>query len=107
MAKAINTQDADASRSVTFVYTHDTTTQNGQETPISLTYIFGATVQGYTVPYTFLWNFGDGQTTSGSYEVQQITHKYATAGTYTVTLTITETTGSYSSGSGSQSVVVT
>jgi PKD repeat protein len=41
-------------------------------------------------PTSWLWNFGDGGTST----VQNPTHVYATAGTYTVTLTATNATGS-------------
>jgi phage baseplate assembly protein gpV len=41
---------------------------------------------GGTTPYTWAWEFGDGATAS----VQNPTHAYTTAGTYTATLTVTD-----------------
>jgi hypothetical protein len=43
---------------------------------------------GGTEPYTWAWDFGDGDTA----DVQNPTHAYDTAGTYTATLTVTDAT---------------
>jgi PKD repeat protein len=42
---------------------------------------------------SYLWNFGDGATS----QLQNPTHAYATAGTYTATLTVTDNSGASSS----------
>jgi outer membrane protein assembly factor BamB len=44
-------------------------------------------------PYTWLWNFGDGQTST----IQNPTHAYINPGNYTVTLTVTDNSGNTSS----------
>ncbi|MDX1995819.1 MAG: PKD domain-containing protein [bacterium] len=54
-----------------------------------LNYSFEATATGGTEPYTFAWDFGDGQTGQG----QSVTHTYGQGGDYTVTLTVTDATG--------------
>ena len=52
----------------------------------------GSATGGYR-PYSWLWNFGDGQTST----VQNPTHTYVNAGNYTVTLTVTDNSGNTSS----------
>ncbi|HHH79815.1 MAG TPA: PKD domain-containing protein, partial [Thermoplasmatales archaeon] len=47
---------------------------------------FSATTTGGTPPYTYHWEFGDGETS----EEQNPTHVYQSAGEYTVTLTVTD-----------------
>jgi PKD repeat protein len=73
---------------------------------------FTATGGGGTGTYTYAWRFGDG----GSSAVQDPTHSYATAGTYTATLWVNDSLGgsatstvsvdvkSSSSSSGSSSI---
>ena len=56
----------------------------------------GGTVRSYS------WNFGDGQTFSGS---SQVSHTYSTAGTKTVTVNVTTTDGN--SGRGQTQIIVT
>ncbi len=46
-------------------------------------------VQNGTVPYTYLWNFGDEQESNLNYPV----HSYAENGDYLVTLTVTDHEG--------------
>jgi PKD repeat protein len=58
--------------------------------PVSETrFEFSATASGGTPPYTFNWNFGNGQTGSG----QNAMTAYAQPGDYTVALTITDAAG--------------
>jgi len=47
---------------------------------------FTGTAYGGTEPYTWAWDFGDGETAN----VQNPTHAYAAAGEFTVTLTVTD-----------------
>jgi YD repeat-containing protein len=42
------------------------------------------------------WDFGDGQTTSRTSLGAPLTHRYATAGNYTVSLTVTDNDGAFS-----------
>ncbi len=48
------------------------------------------TDQSTAVPQSWLWDFGDGNTST----MQNPTHTYTTSGTYTVTLTVSNTLGS-------------
>jgi PKD repeat protein len=50
---------------------------------------FTGSVIGGTSPYTWLWDFGDGETSTQ----QNPTHTYTTANNYTVTLTVTDDGG--------------
>lgn len=65
----------------------------------SLTVSFEATPSGGEPPYSFEWNFGDGNSSS----VQSPTHTYESSGTYNVTVVVADGTGE----SVSRSVVVT
>jgi|GEM_PF-445210 len=47
---------------------------------------FNGTVTGGTAPFTYLWNFGDGTTST----LEDPAKIYTTAGTYTVTFTVTD-----------------
>ena len=49
---------------------------------------FAATVTGGSAPFTYTWDFGDGQTGAGS----AVTHTYTTAGSYTAKVTVTDAT---------------
>jgi PKD repeat protein len=51
--------------------------------------IFTSTVNGGTAPYTYAWTFGDGANSN----LQNPTHVYNNAGTYTITLTVTDADG--------------
>jgi PKD repeat protein/subtilisin-like proprotein convertase family protein len=59
-------------------------------TPVTLgeVAVFTPTVTG-TAPFEYLWDFGDGVTST----LEAPTHLYAAAGTYTVTLTVTSAWG--------------
>jgi PKD repeat protein len=71
-------------------YTPMTLTATG--TPTSgnapLAVAFAATVTGGSAPFTYTWDFGDGQTGAGS----AVTHTYTTAGSYTAKVTVTDAT---------------
>ncbi len=70
----------------------------------SLTVNFSSMVSGGCGSYTYLWNFGDGQSGTGNAP----SHTYQTAGTYTATVTVTEASGGSCTGkTGAASVVVT
>jgi hypothetical protein len=53
------------------------------------TFLFEADAEGGTEPYTFHWDFGDGQQATG----RNIEHTYENPGTYTATMTVTDATG--------------
>ena len=48
---------------------------------------FTSTISGGSTPYTYAWDFGDGE---ASDDENDTTHTYDTAGTYTVILTVTD-----------------
>jgi PKD repeat protein len=52
-----------------------------------LTVSFNGSASGGTTPYSYSWNFGDGSAASA---VQNPSHTYGSAGTYTATLTVTD-----------------
>jgi PKD repeat protein len=54
---------------------------------------FTGTVYGGILPYTYHWDFGDGQTSNK----QNPTHNYSTVGNYTATFTVTDNEGNSSS----------
>lgn len=51
-----------------------------------LTVSFTASATGGTPPYTYAWEFGDGETGAGA----SVSHTYAAAGTYSAVLTVTD-----------------
>ncbi|MCX7830454.1 MAG: PKD domain-containing protein [Acidobacteria bacterium] len=53
-----------------------------------LSTVLTAAVTGGQGPYTYAWNFGDGQTGTGNVT----SHTYTAAGTYTATVTVTDNT---------------
>jgi PKD repeat protein len=70
--------------------------QDGSTAPAS--YIFEARISGGTGPYTYHWDFGDGQQQSGSEQSEGenrpwVYHTYENPGTYTITVTVTDATG--------------
>jgi PKD repeat protein len=65
-------------------------TANGAPTSgaMPLPVAFSGTAAGGTAPYTYAWNFGDGQTSTS----QNPSHTYTTAGLYVAALTVTDST---------------
>ncbi len=57
---------------------------------------FTATIQGGTPPYTTTWNFGDG---SPSSSVQNTSHTYTLAGTYSASIALSDSKGYQASSS--------
>jgi PKD repeat protein len=66
------------------------------------TVTFTSTVAGGTGPSTYSWTFGD----SGTSNIANPTHAYATAGTFTVTLTVTDSSTPTQSATRSHTVTV-
>jgi len=64
---------------------------------------FTASATGGTTPYSFGWTFGDGSSGNGS----NVTHAYASAGTFTVVLTVRDSGSPQQTTSSQQSVTVT
>jgi PKD repeat protein len=64
-------------------------------TDIPFTHRFEANADGGTPPYTYHWDFGDGQEAN----VQNTRHTYDNPGTYTATLTVTDSAGQTASDS--------
>lgn len=50
-------------------------------------------INGEGVPYSYSWDFGDGNSETGA----EVTHRYQTAGTYSVTVTATDAEGDQAS----------
>ncbi|MFF8513308.1 PKD domain-containing protein [Streptomyces sp. NPDC015492] len=57
--------------------------------PIDTLMSFQGTALAGTSPYTYLWDFGDGQTSTN----WSVNHAYGSTGTYTVTFTVTDKFG--------------
>jgi PKD repeat protein len=68
---------------------------NLDSTDIPFTHRFEANADGGTPPYTYHWDFGDGQEDN----VQNTRHTYDNPGTYTATLTVTDSAGQTASDS--------
>jgi hypothetical protein len=89
--------------STTFTLTNETTERlrvqpeldplDGNTAPAS--YLFEARTSGGSEPYTYLWDFGDGQQA----DTDNVYHTYENPGTYIVTVTVTDATGQNASGS--------
>ncbi len=62
---------------------------------VGLTMSFTSGLTGGTFPYTYSWNFGDG---SGLSALQDPTHVYTAAGSYTVSETVTDALGAVAMG---------
>lgn len=67
----------------------DTPTQNSPK-PAGQPVSFMSSPVGGAAPYAFRWNFGDGSPFSG---VQNPTHAYAAAGSYTAEITVVDSAG--------------
>ena len=71
-------------------YTAMTVTATGAPTsgnaPLSV--VLTASVTGGQAPYTYAWNFGDGQTGTGNV----VSHSFTNAGSYTAKVTVTDNT---------------
>src|SRR2546426_740652 len=72
-----------SAQAITFHITAPTSLTTGK--PVSFT----TTSSGGTVPYTVVWNFGDGSIGTG----QNTTHTYSAKGTYTVKANLTDANG--------------
>jgi PKD domain len=68
---------------------------NLDSTDIPFTHRFEASADGGTPPYTYHWDFGDGQEAN----VKNTRHTYENPGSYTATLTVTDSTGQTASDS--------
>ncbi len=68
---------------------------NLDSTDIPATYRLEADARGGIGPYTFRWDFGDGQQATG----QNVRHTYENPGSYTATATVTDATGQTASAS--------
>lgn len=75
-----------------------TASPNSGNAPLSA--VFTAAVTGGQAPYTYTWNFGDGQTGTGNVT----SHTYTTAGNYTATVTVTDNTSATATASVSITV---
>lgn len=64
------------------------------------TVYFAGSASGGLTPYTWLWNFGDGSTST----LQNPTHTYASAGEYTTTLQVSDSSGQVISDTASVSI---
>ena len=72
---------------------------DGSTAPAS--YLFEARTFGGTEPYTYHWDFGDGQQSDRG----NVYHTYGNPGTYIITVTVTDSTGQTASGSLSPLIV--
>ncbi len=63
--------------------------------------LFTGTIFGGIPPYTYHWDFGDGQSSG----LQNPTHNYTNEGNFTATFTVTDSTGNHSSDTAS--VIIT
>jgi PKD repeat protein len=84
-------------------YTPPTLTATATPTSgnIPLAVAFAANVTNGQAPFTYAWDFGDGNTGSG----QATTHTYATAGTFNWTVTVTDGQNNTATASGSVTAI--
>jgi len=69
--------------------TFTATTTGGSGGPAPFTANFTASASGGKPPYTYLWDFGDGQTST----LPNTSHTYTNPGTFTVRITFTDSDG--------------
>src|SRR5215472_9397927 len=65
---------------------------------------FTGSASGGTAPYSYSWNFGDGSAAS---TVQNPSHTYSSAGTYTATLTVTDSASPANTASSTVAITAT
>jgi PKD repeat protein len=73
-------------------------TEEEEEEVVPATFEFEADVIGGTEPYTYSWDFGDGEG-SGESNEQTVSHTFEEAGSYNVGLTVTDSSGQSASDS--------
>ena len=59
---------------------------NSTNSPAASTIEFGGNATGGSAPYSYSWNFGDGNNNNSTYLGPKVPHTFAKAGNYTITL---------------------